>query len=105
MTCADNRTELGIDVGLPAATPIAHLTLAVRDVTSAQDFFVETLRWRVLNRPNNIGIPAAWLEIAPGQEIHLLQIPDFEPSPFEKEFGRHIALNYPQGDFAALRTR
>lgn len=88
-----------------ARTSIAHITLAVRDVATAQAFFADALGWRVISRPNNIGISAAWLEMAPGQEIHLLQIPDFEPSRFEKEFGRHIALNYPQSDFAALKAR
>jgi catechol 2,3-dioxygenase-like lactoylglutathione lyase family enzyme len=97
-----------MDEATPTTLPrlsLAHVTLAVRDVARTQTFFAEALGWRVLNRPSNIGIPAAWLEITPGQEIHLLHIPDFEPSRFEKEFGRHIALNYPQREFAALKAR
>jgi catechol 2,3-dioxygenase-like lactoylglutathione lyase family enzyme len=45
---------------------LAHLTLATPDVRKAEPFFREALGWRPLSRPNNIGRPAAWLEIAPG---------------------------------------
>ena len=45
---------------------------------------------------------AAWLEIAPGIELHLIEDPEFEPSPFEKEFGRHIALTSALADFPQL---
>jgi catechol 2,3-dioxygenase-like lactoylglutathione lyase family enzyme len=84
---------------------IAHLTLATRDVAAAQRFFSATLGWRPIMRPNNIGRPAAWLEIAPGQELHLVEVLDFEPSPFESEFGRHFAIAFPLADFAGLKAR
>src|SRR5262249_33004740 len=64
-----------------------------------------TLGWRPLERPSNIPMPAAWLEIAPGQELHLVEVPDFQPSPFEREYGRHIAVTYPREGFAALQER
>src|SRR5437588_12082214 len=85
--------------------PFAHLTLATRDVRRAEAFFAAALGWRPIRRPNNIGRPAAWLEIAPGQELHIVEVPDFEPSPFEREFGRHVAIAVPLADFAALRGR
>ena len=68
-------------------------------------FFVAALGWRPLDRPNNIALPAAWLEIAPGQELHLVQVADFEPSPFEREFGRHVAVTYPRDGFDGLKER
>ena len=85
--------------------PFAHITLATRDVRRASDFFRATLGWRPIERPGNIAVPAAWLEVAPGQEVHLLEVSDFEPSPFEREFGRHVALTHPRADFAALKER
>jgi catechol 2,3-dioxygenase-like lactoylglutathione lyase family enzyme len=85
--------------------PLAHITLATRDVRASEAFFSSTLGWQPLDRPNNIGRPAAWLAIAPGQELHLVEVADFAPSPFESEFGRHIALAVPRGEFAALRQR
>jgi catechol 2,3-dioxygenase-like lactoylglutathione lyase family enzyme len=83
----------------------AHLTLATRDVEKTSAFFEKTLGWRPILRPGNIGRDAAWLTISPGQELHLLRVDDFEPSPFEREFGRHLAVEYPVEDFPALRDR
>jgi isopentenyl diphosphate isomerase/L-lactate dehydrogenase-like FMN-dependent dehydrogenase/catechol 2,3-dioxygenase-like lactoylglutathione lyase family enzyme len=84
---------------------LAHLTLATRDVHKAETFFAGALGWRPISRPNNIGRPAAWLEIAPGQELHLVEVADFAPSPFEAEFGRHIAISIRQRDFEELKRR
>ena len=83
----------------------AHFTLATRDIEGTSRFFANTFGWRPINRPSNAPLPTAWLEIAPGQEIHLVEVRDFEPSPFEREYGRHIALSYPREGFAALQER
>ena len=53
---------------------LAHLTLATRDVRRAGAFFSAALGWRPLARPDNIGRPA-WLEVAPGQELHRMSVP------------------------------
>jgi len=84
---------------------ILHCTLATRDVRRSCAFFEATLGWRPIERPGNVPMPAAWLEIAPGQELHLVEVPDFEPSGFEREFGRHIAISYPGAGFTALKER
>ena len=84
---------------------LAHLTLATRDVRKAEAFFAGALGWRPLARPDNIGRPAAWLEIAPGQELHLVEVAGFAPSPFEAEFGRHVALSFPEREFDDLKRR
>jgi catechol 2,3-dioxygenase-like lactoylglutathione lyase family enzyme len=84
---------------------IAHFTLATRDVRRTSAFYTETLGWQPLNRPNNIPMAAAWLEIAPGQELHIVEVADFTTSPFEREFGRHIAIAYPLAGFAGLKER
>ena len=84
---------------------IAHITLATRDVAQSGVFFAATLGWRPIERPNNIGQPAAWLEIASGQELHLIEVPDFQPSAFEKEYGRHVAIEVDQRQFPALQAR
>ena len=83
----------------------AHLTLATRDVRRTSDFFQKTMRWKQLQMPKNIDIDADWLEIAPGQQIHVLGIKGFEPSDFEQEFGRHIALFHPANDMEPLKVR
>jgi catechol 2,3-dioxygenase-like lactoylglutathione lyase family enzyme len=84
---------------------ILHFTLATRDVRRSGEFFAQTLGWRPIERPSNILVPAAWLEIGSGQELHLVQVEDFEPSPHEGEYGRHFAVSYPREDFGALETR
>jgi catechol 2,3-dioxygenase-like lactoylglutathione lyase family enzyme len=84
---------------------IAHITLATRDVPRSAQFFEAVLGWRPMHRPDNITLEAAWLEITPGQQVHILRVPDFEPSPFEREFGRHVALFHAKGDFDALKKR
>jgi catechol 2,3-dioxygenase-like lactoylglutathione lyase family enzyme len=85
----------------------AHLTLATQDVAAAVRFYRETLDWLPIREPANIEehLAAAWLEIAPGQQLHLLRVPDFAPSPFEQEFGRHVAIFRPGSEFPALRER
>jgi catechol 2,3-dioxygenase-like lactoylglutathione lyase family enzyme len=88
--------------GLPM---ICHVTLATRDVSRSVTFFKETLGWQHIARPGNIGTTAAWLEIAPGTELHLIEDSDFEASPFEREFGRHIAVAFPLAEFTQLKAR
>jgi catechol 2,3-dioxygenase-like lactoylglutathione lyase family enzyme len=88
-----------------SAMAFAHFTLATRDVWRASRFFEAVLGWRPIPRPNNVPMAAAWLEIAPGQELHLVEAADFQPSPFDREFGRHIALAFPEAEFPALKQR
>jgi len=84
---------------------IAHVTLATRDVRKSAEFFTTTLRWEPINRPGNIGTPAAWLRIGPEQELQLIEVPEFEPSSFEREFGRHFAMTYSLSEFPQLKDR
>jgi len=84
---------------------IAHITLATRDVRRSVEFFREALGWQPVARPGNINQAAAWLAIAPGAELHLIEVPDFAPSRFEREFGRHIAVTFPRADFPYLKER
>jgi hypothetical protein len=46
-----------------------------------------------------------WLDIGRGQQIHVIFIEKFEVSPFEAEFGRHVAIFSPRQEFAALKQR
>jgi catechol 2,3-dioxygenase-like lactoylglutathione lyase family enzyme len=84
---------------------IAHVTLPTRDLRRTVAFFEATLGWRPIDRPGNVAVPSAWLQIAPGQELHLLELPDFEPSRFEREYGRHVAVSFPSEGFSALKQR
>ena len=83
----------------------AHLTLATRDVVATADFFCQTMGWTKIYHPDNIESQAAWLYIALNQQLHLLYVPDFEPSACEREFGRHVAFFHPNADFSDLKQR
>ena len=84
---------------------IAHFTLATRDVEETSLFFQKALGWQPINRPGNIGRPAAWLQIAEDQELHLIQVVDFAPSDCECEMGRHFAIARPLGEFEELKQK
>jgi catechol 2,3-dioxygenase-like lactoylglutathione lyase family enzyme len=84
---------------------ICHITLATTNVERTEQFFAATLGWKIIRRPQNIPLKSAWLEIAPGQELHLNEVPDFKASTFEREYGRHVAIDFPRSGFAALKER
>jgi hypothetical protein len=40
-----------------------------------------------------------------GQQMHVVFVDRFQASPFEGEFGRHIAVVYPREGFDGLKAR
>jgi catechol 2,3-dioxygenase-like lactoylglutathione lyase family enzyme len=84
---------------------IIHITLPTRDLARTVRFFEDAFGWRPIDRPDNVAVPGAFLAIAPGQEIHFIEISSFEPSPFEREYGRHVALSAPREQFHQLKER
>ena len=83
----------------------AHLTIATRDVAATSRFYQQTLGWKPIRTPENTPLDADWLAIAPGQQLHILKVVDFAPSPFEQEFGRHFAIFHSGRDFDGLKSR
>jgi catechol 2,3-dioxygenase-like lactoylglutathione lyase family enzyme len=84
---------------------LVHVTLATRDLARSAAFFHEVMGWTPIGWPANNEVPGAWLQIAPGQELHLVEVPGFEPSAYEQEYGRHIAVSAPWADFKTLKER
>lgn len=84
---------------------LAHLTLATQHVDRTAAFFERTLRYRRNRVPGNSPVDALWLDIGRGQEMHVLFVEGFAVSPFENEFGRHVAVFHPVADFPALKAR
>ena len=83
----------------------AHLTLPTQRVEPTTRFIETTLGYRRKVVPANSPVEANWLDIGHGQELHVFYVEGFEISPFEAEFGRHVALFHPVDDFPALRRR
>ena len=83
----------------------AHLTLPTRHVAKTAAFLEETLGYRRDPVPDNVPDETVWLNISRGQQIHVFYVEGFEVSPFENEFGRHVALFHPLADFPELKRR
>ena len=82
----------------------AHLTLPTENVAATSRFFQQVLRWKPLRMPGNIDIEADWLEIADGQQLHLLGLEKVN-RPDDEEFGRHYAFFHPSDDFEGVIQR
>ena len=83
----------------------AHLTLPTQHVEETTRFLETTLGYSRKPVPDNSPVDARWLDIGHGQELHVFFVEGFVVSPFEAEFGRHVALFHPVDDFAAVRQR
>ena len=84
---------------------LAHLTLPTRDVERTASFLEKTLGYTRDPIPENIPCETVWLNIGRGQQMHVFYVEGFETSPFENEFGRHVAIFYPRPQFEALKQR
>jgi catechol 2,3-dioxygenase-like lactoylglutathione lyase family enzyme len=84
---------------------LAHLTLPTRDVERTASFLERTLGYPRAGVPGNSPIEALWLDVGRGQTIHVFHVDGFAVSPFEHEFGRHVAVFHPLADFPALKAR
>lgn len=83
----------------------AHLALPSRQVRRTAEFLERTLGYRRKEVAANSPVEAAWLDLGNGQELHVFHVEGFEVSPFEREFGRHVALFQPLATFPALKER
>ncbi len=83
----------------------AHVTLPTQHVERTCAFLVKTLGLTRLPTPKNSPVPVYWLDLGNGQELHVFYVPEFEVSPFESEFGRHIALLHSATEFPAIKER
>lgn len=83
----------------------AHLTLPTQHVEATTTFLERVLGVTRKPVPANSPVDARWLDLGHGQELHVFFVEGFEVSPFEAEFGRHVALFHPLDDVAAVRQR
>ncbi len=84
---------------------LAHLTLPTREVEKTASFLENTLEYARDPIPDNIPCETVWLNIGHGQQMHVFYVAGFAVSPFESEFGRHVAVFYPRTKFENLKRR
>jgi catechol 2,3-dioxygenase-like lactoylglutathione lyase family enzyme len=84
---------------------IAHLTFACRDIERSAAFLEAVMGWPRAPVPENAAGMVVWLTIAEGQELHIIKVDDFEPSPFEREYGRHLAIAVSTDEMTAIKAR
>ena len=84
---------------------LAHLTLPTREVGKTASFLERTFGYVRDPVPENVTDETVWLNIGRGQQLHVFYVEGFAVSPFEHEFGRHVAVFYPRAEFAALKQR
>ena len=83
---------------------LAHLTLPTREVEKTASFLEQTLGYGRDPAPANVPNETVWLNIGRGQQMHVVYVEGFEVSPFEREFGRHVAVFYPLAGFRAAQA-
>ena len=84
---------------------LAHLTLATTEVEKTARFLQQMLGYPRDPAPANSPVGTVWLATGGGQQIHIVHVEGFAVSPFEGEFGRHIAISIPTAEMVALRER
>ena len=82
---------------------LAHFTLATADVDRFAAFVEQTFGYVRKPSPPDSPVPVAWFDIGHGQEMHLLHVDGYQASPFEGEFGRHVAVIHPPAQFESLK--
>ena len=85
--------------------PFAHITFACRDIELTGAFLEDVMGWPRAAVPENAAGMVVWLTIGPEQELHIIKVDDFEPSPFEREYGRHLAIAVGTEEKAAIKAR
>jgi catechol 2,3-dioxygenase-like lactoylglutathione lyase family enzyme len=84
---------------------LAHLTLASSAVEATAQFLEQLLGFTRETPPANSPLETVWLATGAGQQIHIVYVEGFESSPFEGEFGRHIAVFHPAAEIGALKQK
>lgn len=84
---------------------IAHLTLASTDVPALAEFYHQVMGWQYIHHPGNVTTDCAWLDIGDGQQVHILRVDGFQTSPYEREYGRHVAIFQPADSYRAILER
>jgi len=83
-----------------------HAGLLVRDLAAALDFYQGVLGLSLCEDRPDLGYPGAWLELGDGRQLHLMVLPNPDPTRGRPPHGgrdRHLA--FAVRDLERLATR
>ena len=71
-----------------------HSSLMITDLDTAIKFYTEVLGLQRMERPD-LGFPGAWFALGENQQLHIIKLPNMDPTTGRPEHGgrdRHVAL-------------
>jgi len=71
-----------------------HSSLMVSDVEASLHFYTQVLGLQQMERPD-LGFPGAWFQLGENQQLHIIKLPNMDPTTGRPEHGgrdRHVAL-------------
>jgi glyoxylase I family protein len=78
-----------------------HAGFLVTDAERSAAFYEEVFGWPSLERPD-FGFPGRWYDLGNGHQLHLMQTDKMPGHTDQPKFDRHIALEVPDLEAAAL---
>ena len=85
---------------------ILHASFLVSNLEASCHFYGDLLGLKVDPGRPDLGFPGVWYDLEPGQQIHLLQLPDPDSGRIAPEHAgrdRHVALSVPNLDALTAR--
>lgn len=89
-------------------TSLLHATFLVADLERSRAFYEDVLGLKPDAARPDLGYPGTWYDLAPGQQIHLMRLPDPELGLQRPQHGgrdRHVALAIDDLDELARRLQ
>jgi glyoxylase I family protein len=80
-----------------------HTSLMISDLEASIKFYTEIIGLTRMERPD-LGFPGAWFQLGENQQLHIILLPNMDPTSGRPEHGgrdRHVALTV--DDFAAVK--
>jgi glyoxylase I family protein len=80
-----------------------HTSLMISDLEASIKFYTEIIGLTRMERPD-LGFPGAWFQLGENQQLHIILLPNMDPTSGRPEHGgrdRHVALIV--DDFAAVK--
>ena len=71
-----------------------HSSLMISDLDASIKFYTEMIGLQQMERPD-LGFPGAWFQLGENQQLHIIKLPNMDPTTGRPEHGgrdRHVAL-------------